>query len=122
VVIELLIKGGNDWVVRYTARPLKPCQGLFLTTLILPRGHENPRRTRKNCHSEGSPEESRIEILNQVDFALLRLASRQDDRSVFICGFFERVLSWYLLFTTLCSLWFVGVHLCSPVVTLFFSC
>jgi hypothetical protein len=32
MVLNLLIKGGNDWVVRYTPRPFEPCQGLFLTT------------------------------------------------------------------------------------------
>jgi hypothetical protein len=46
-VFYLLIKGGNDWVVSYTARPYEPCQGLFLTTQTLPRKHENLRRTRK---------------------------------------------------------------------------
>jgi hypothetical protein len=32
VVLDLLIKGGNDWVVSHTPRPFEPCQGLFLTT------------------------------------------------------------------------------------------
>jgi len=47
VVLNLLIKGGINGVGRYTPRPFEPCQGLFLTTPILPRRLENPRRTRK---------------------------------------------------------------------------
>lgn len=41
-VFNLLIKGGNNWVVRYTPRPYESCQGLFLTTPNQPRKHENP--------------------------------------------------------------------------------
>jgi hypothetical protein len=35
VVLDLLIKGGNNGVVRYTTRPSELCQGLFLTMKLL---------------------------------------------------------------------------------------
>jgi hypothetical protein len=31
-VFDLLIKGGNNWVVRDAPRPFEPCQELLLTT------------------------------------------------------------------------------------------